>query len=389
MNNIEKRYSQNECLPVRVALLTNILLGYRVALFEALSVLVKDLKIFLSVRNESNRPGPVCWGTLKVQVQRSISWRERFRSVHGFDEEGTIHVPIDTLWELFRYRPDVIISGELGARTIFSAIYKIFFRRTKLIIWATLSQRTEETRGSFRQVLRRWLLRHSDGVFVNGQDGERYIRHLGFEGKITYVPYVIDNETFSKALRRSEGTRINLLYTGQLIERKGLCAFLKILLKWAEANPRTRIRLRVAGTGSELSRLEELAAQASFPIEFIGHLGLERLVKEYEEASISVFPTYADEWGVVVNESLSAGVPMLGSCHSQGVKELLEDGVSGWIFDPTDEHGTYQSLERALKTSPTRRLEMSRECRSRVSDYTAAAVAVKIRAALSDITQKI
>ena len=54
----------------------------------------------------------------------------------------------------------------------------------------------------------------------------------------------------------------------------------------------------------------------------------------FAAADAFVFPTLADEWGVVVNEALAAGLPVLGSVHSQAVEELCAEGETGWIFDP-------------------------------------------------------
>ena len=60
----------------------------------------------------------------------------------------------------------------------------------------------------------------------------------------------------------------------------------------------------------------------------------ERMAEVYAKASLFAFPTLADEWGVVVNEAMAAGLPVLGSIYSQAVEELVEDGVSGWVFRP-------------------------------------------------------
>ena len=56
------------------------------------------------------------------------------------------------------------------------------------------------------------------------------------------------------------------------------------------------------------------------------------MAEVYAKASLFAFPTLADEWGVVVNEAMAAGLPVLGSIYSQAVEELVEDGVSGWVF---------------------------------------------------------
>ena len=66
-----------------------------------------------------------------------------------------------------------------------------------------------------------------------------------------------------------------------------------------------------------------------------------------------------DEWGVVVNEAMSAGLPVMGSIYSQAAVELVSDGANGWLFDPRSEQNVYATLDRALST-PTEELQ----CRS-------------------------
>ena len=56
------------------------------------------------------------------------------------------------------------------------------------------------------------------------------------------------------------------------------------------------------------------------------------------KVGVLVFPTLADEWGLVVNEALAAGVPVLGSLYSQAVEELVRDGENGWTFRPDRMH---------------------------------------------------
>jgi glycosyltransferase involved in cell wall biosynthesis len=375
-------------LPVRVALLSNILPNYRVALLEQLQSMVTDLRIFISARTESNRGNPASWGSLDVCVQRSISWSRRFINVHGFEDITHTHVPVDTYLQLSRFHPDVIITGEFGARTIFVVLYGILHRRTKIILWATLSQRTENTRGSLRNSLRRWLLGHVHRVFVNGADGGQYIRKMGFTGPIVEVPYVVDNLAFGSGTREvSTDGSISLFYAGQLIERKGLMAFLQALGTWSHAHPEVHLQLRVAGTGPQLQQLQGLAKALGVPTKFIGHLEVDALAREYDRASIYVFPTYADEWGVVVNEALSAGLPVLGSCHSQAVEELIRDGENGWIFDPMEEESLLSALNRSLTTSVAQRVKMSDTCRRSMENYTLEKIARRICDSIAAVYQ--
>ena len=75
-----------------------------------------------------------------------------------------------------------------------------------------------------------------------------------------------------------------------------------------------------------------------------------QLAAFYHQADIFAFPSMLDEWGVVVNEALIAGLPVLGSIYSQASLELVSEGANGWLFDPKRDDNIYDSLQRALTT---------------------------------------
>src|SRR2546423_6196921 len=99
---------------------------------------------------------------------------------------------------------------------------------------------------------------------------------------------------------------------------------------------------------------------------FLRSVAYEKLPDVYALAGILVFPTLADEWGVVVNEALAAGLPVLGSRYSQAVEELVMDGVTGWTFRPDRGTEMYAALERAMSAPDAQLEEMRRMGRKRI-----------------------
>ena len=362
----------------RVALLTNFLPIYRVPLLECLTDHARELRVFLSVRIEGNRDWPVFWGRLDVIVNRSITVPRSFRNVHGYIDQTYTHIPYDTLPLLWGYRPDVIVAGELGVRTLMARIYKMLRPSTKLVIWATLSERTEESLGAPRQTLRRWLLRGANAVYVNGASGARYIRSMGYGGSISVAPYAADNSVFLDPGTRHRGNTVRLLYTGQLVERKGLAPFLQCLARWCSVHPERSVFLSVVGSGGQFDLLKQIKLPPNLQIDFKGSMGFEQLPSQYHGADLYVYPTLADEWGLVVNEAMIAGLPVLGSRFSQAVEELVQDGVNGWLFTPTDEQDTYNAIGRALESDAATLEAMSRRAVETVAGITQQAVAARM-----------
>jgi glycosyltransferase involved in cell wall biosynthesis len=371
----------------RVALLTNFIPPYRVSLLEALRSRVGQLRVFVSTPIETNRPWPAAWGDLDVVVQRTLTFTGRWTDPSGFREPTFVHVPFDTVRQLWRFQPDVVISGELGLRTCLAVLYRLLRRRsrTRLVIWATLSERTERRRGVMRSLIRPWLLGRADGVLVNGSSGARYVAGLGVpDDRIRIVPYSVDAGAFrgEGAPRRFERTQ-PLLFVGQLVERKGLTPFLAGLNRWAARHPSHAVELWLAGEGPQRSLLQRAEVHPRVSIRFLGSVAYDALPALYAKARMLVMPTLADEWGVVVNEAMSAGLPVLGSVYSQAVEELIEDGRTGWTFSPDQPESLDAALNRALAASSADLLSIGDAARRRADALTPAHVAAWIVEAMA------
>ena len=116
---------------VRVAFLTNEIPPYRVPLYQALAATPDwDFCVFTCVEREFDRLWDVRQ-SFPFTTKKSFSVSYVRRLQHGgresFDESRQIHLPIGHLWDLYRFRPDVVISGELGARTAMAAFYARLF----------------------------------------------------------------------------------------------------------------------------------------------------------------------------------------------------------------------------------------------------------------------
>lgn len=372
----------------RVALLTNFVPPYRRPLYEQVAQRVGELRVFVSVPSESNRVWRPDWSGINVTVQRTITLKRTWRHPQGFDDVSYVHFPYDTLWQLWRCRPDVILSAEMGLRSLQAALYRAIVPSSRLIVWATLSEHSEQGRGWMRPKLRRWLLRRVDGVFVNGRSGGRYVRRFEVpDDCIFVVPTSFDVEPYLNVpLSRTDDRAHRLLYVGQLVPRKGVDLLLGALSRWGAANPRERAELVVAGDGEQRAALESRALPANVALSFLGNQDYARLKSVYADAGILAFPTLADEWGLVVNEAMAAGLPVLGSLYGQSVEELVTDGETGWTFRPDHVDEFDAALGRALATPAAELDRMRAVARGRAARLTPEFVAGRICEGIEQVT---
>ena len=377
-------------IPAKVALLTNFIPPYRVALFKELKSSISEFQIYLSTMMESNRSWPSHGYDLKYRLQKTLTLKRKWKHPGGFKETIYVHVPYDTLGLLNNYQPDVVISSELGLRSFQAALYCKFHSRCRLILWCTLSEQTEQGRGWIREKMRHWLLPQADAVLTNGESGARYIKRFDVPNdsifRIGQAPQIEDFLAVPHIKHTNE--IIYMLAVGSLVERKGLVPFINILLRCLKIHPKTKIIFTCAGDGP----LYSIIANQEFPLNFeliiLGNVNYTDMPNIYADADILVFPTLADEWGLVVNEALAAGLPVLGSLYSQAVEEMVQNGENGWTFFPDRPTEMEHAINQALSTDRKRLAEMSVSARSHAPTVTPKTMSEKICQSLEYVLAK-
>lgn len=371
----------------RVAFLTNFVAPYRAPLLRALGDRVGALRTVVSTPMEANRDWAAEWEGLDVVVQRSLTVTRRWRHPSGFSERVPLHVPLDTRARLDAFAPDLVIAGELGARTLGA---RSWCRRTgrPLVVWATLSERTEAGRDRLRRRLRRFLLSGADGVVVNGDSGARYIRSYDYpEERIHRVWQASPVAPGADGAKVGDGDTarpLALLYVGRLVELKGLEPFVRDLRSWCESRTR-RVELTLVGSGPLAERLRGLETGEQLALRADGPVAFGELERVYRSADLLVLPTLADEWGLVVNEAMACGLPVLGSVHSQAVTELVEEGRTGWRYDPERPAGLMAALDRVAAAGRPGLRAMGRAARQRVAGLTPESMADRLLQVIEDV----
>jgi glycosyltransferase involved in cell wall biosynthesis len=216
------------------------------------------------------------------------------------------------------------------------------------------------------------LLQLTDAVLINGASGTDYLANLGApRNQIFPQLYCAEIASHLKlCLKREPADARRFLYVGQLTERKGLAPFLKVLCDWLRKHPEKRCEFWIAGDGPLRPELEAFPVPAQLKLRFLGSIAYEKLSDIYAQCGIFAFPTLADEWGVVVNEALASGLPVLGSTYSQAVEELIDDGSNGWTFRPDHSEEMYAALDRAMAVPDQQLAEMRHAGRERIRSLT-------------------
>ena len=98
---------------------------------------------------------------------------------------------------------------------------------------------------------------------------------------------------------------------------------------------------------------------------FPGFRQIEELPRFYANAGCFVHPALEEPWGLVINEAMACGLPILSSANVGAGEELVDDGVNGWTFDPADEDQIAEAMNR-IGLLPTRQLQAMGQASARI-----------------------
>ncbi|MEM9826102.1 MAG: glycosyltransferase family 4 protein [Planctomycetota bacterium] len=359
-------------IEARVVFLTHYIPLYQVRVLQAIASQVRDLRVLVSTPIEPNRDFNPDWSGLDVTVQDTITLRRqwRHRGQGEFSDSLYIHVPYDTGRQLAALRPDAVMSLELGARSVGAARYCRRHPESKLILCTFMSERTEESRGWIRHRLRKRLVGAADALTYNGPSCKQYLRRFGVdESKLFHLPYAADDRTLYRGpLTRDEATaRPRLLVVGQLSERKGVLPMLRQVADYVHRTGR-ELEISFAGSGVLAETLANQPVPSRLHVRLLGNVPAEQLAIEMSQSGVMIAPTLADEWMLVVNEALQAGLPVIGSVHAQAVTTLIRDGHNGWSYDPVDDDALGRALDRYFECSTPRLEQMRIQARESVRE---------------------
>jgi glycosyltransferase involved in cell wall biosynthesis len=140
-------------------------------------------------------------------------------------------------------------------------------------------------------------------------------------------------------LSNSEPERPLLLYVGRLSAEKEVARLRDVIHALPEA------RLAIVGDGPVRHELERHFKGT--PTVFTGYMRGGELASAYASADLFVLPSKTETLGLVLLEAMASGCPVV-ACRAGGVPDAVQDGSTGFLFEPTDPDGLVNAVKRAL-----------------------------------------
>lgn len=313
----------------KVLFLTNYPSPYRVQFFDELGQHC-DLTVLLSDRREEETCRDPSWFAEGTANFHMIQLQSRAAKHHG---EALC---VDVLRWINRSYDAIFVCG-YSSPTAMLAMQYLKFRRIPFFMEVDGGL----IRGDSPAV--KWLKTHfvssADGWVSSGRSTTDFLVHYGAKReKVTEYPFSSLRQGDILAQPVSEEERMQLrrelgmeeknviLAVGQFIPRKGF----DVLLQSAPALPEDTGIYIVGGEPTEeyLKMREENHLEH---VHFVGFRGKDVLSKYYRAADVFTLPTREDIWGLVINEAMAYGLPVVTTDRCVAGLELVENGVNGYI----------------------------------------------------------
>jgi len=335
----------------KLAFLTNVVAPYRVALMEHLGR-VFETTILYSGDEPNRKEWKALDGRATDGVRVKKSWGimlslTRKRDGGSFDHRF-VHFTPGYVVDLLKIRPDAIVSAELGFRTVVALAYAKLTRVSLWVLWGG-TRHTEAELGVIKRLFRSMVVPLVPRWLSYGTTSTEYLLDVGVrEERILQMQNCVD-ETVYRSPRHpylNLQPRPVLLCAGRLVPGKGVDLLLEIVASLQEEG--LQFSLLIVGTGVDAPRL--VAKVQSLNLKntlLIGAVEPSKMPSVYRSADLVVFPTLADVWGLVINEALWSGIPVLGSGYAGASRELL---APEHVFDPLDRADFLAKLRSAIRT---------------------------------------
>lgn len=266
----------------------------------------------------------------------SIGWPRRFLS------------QFRALW-----RCDLVLIG-IGYNEPDVILLSLLLRLcgAKVVVMSESKFDDKPRRASF-ELLKAAVLAPYSAAIVGASRHRAYFRFLGFHRRAILPGY---DSIGVERIRAMGGGQLapagkpyatrDFVYVGRFVDKKNLIELVEAFAAYrSKAGPAAR-RLVLIGSGAEEEAIRARAAHLGVidQVDFPGFLRAEEVARRLSGSLALVLPSREEQWGLVVNEALAFGLPVIASSAVGSADVLVRNLVNGYIVEP----GQPESLSQAM-----------------------------------------
>jgi glycosyltransferase involved in cell wall biosynthesis len=371
----------------RLMIISEIIAPYRIPVFNALAQHEGiDLRVvFLAETDASLRQWQIYRDEIRFAYEVLPSWRFRIGA-------NSVLLNWRVRASLKKFAPEAIICGGYNYPASWEALSWSRRNGADFILWSESNRYDARSRRRWVESLKSYFVASCDRFVVPGKSSFAYLQSLGRAAdKIFTAPDAVDNDWFEDHanIARSQSAELRnrlglpgrfILFVGRLVREKGIFDLLEAYGR-LEDDVRSAVGLVFAGDGKSTAELEWSAKRIRpGTIHVAGFAQREALAAIYGLADVFVLPTHSDPWGLVVNEAMACGLPVIVTSVAGCAADLVDDGRNGYVVPVADSDKLSRAIDAILR-NPELKRQMSALSKERIRQYSPEACAAGLAAA--------
>jgi glycosyltransferase involved in cell wall biosynthesis len=344
-----------------------------------------ELKVYYALLPDRKQQGagfgvPFQWD---IPMLEGYEWEalpnsSRRPSLRGFFANSTPSIKA----ALSRDKPDVVIITGWNALPLLQALWACMRLRIPRIVRG--ESNSLHTRAAGTRLIHRVLLSHYDAFLAIGKSNRDFYVANGVDpARLFPCGYFVDNQRIRKGFDNSLANRDALrakwgipegkfcfLYVGKLEPKKRILDLLTALQ--AATRSTKDLHLLIAGSGELAEVARAQSDRGRLAVSFAGFLNQTELPDAYAAGDCLVLPSdFGETWGLVVNEAMVCGLPVIVSDRVGCAPDLVEDGVTGAVFPFGDAEALASRLVE-MAADRAKAQAMGMRARERIVKYSVA-----------------
>ncbi len=331
----------------RVLFITNYPSPYRVNFFDELGKSL-DVTVLFADRVEQKVTRDAAWFEDSRGGFRMVQLKKRILTVHGRD------LCVDVTQWVRKDFDAIVVCGYSSPTAILAMAY---MRLYKIPFYMEVDGGLIRPDSRLKYAIKKRLVTLPNAWISSGRFTTQYLTHYGAdESKVQYYP-------FSSLWERDIPASVPIMEEKQQLRRKLGLQEDRIVISVSRfiASKRLDMLIRsAADLGQSVGvyliggepRPEYLHLQETLGagnVHFVGFLKKDRLAEYYRAADLFALPTQTDVWGLVINEAMACGLPVITTDRCVAGLELIEDGRNGYIIPVDDQQALTQAIRAALE----------------------------------------
>ncbi len=336
---------------MNIALVTNLRAPYRTLQLNEFSK-IKDVTLTVYYTDKPNKNRG--WNTNKAIGYKEVD----LKGYKLFEKFGCLN---KGLIEIVKSHDLLILGGyEKPTYIVLSILCKILNKPFILLFDGISTYRLNKKESFLKRFIKSIVIKNASFIMGNGDVSKQYFSELfSYPIERIYNQYLTvdtkrigvlykDREKYRRIYREKLGIKQNdkvLIYSGRLIDIKNVRIVIDAIAKLEKEN----LVFLIIGGGILEDELKRYAEKLKVNMIITGFIpDQEEVFKHYFVGDAVILPSIVEPWGLVINEALAAGLPVIVSKHCGCANDLVLHGENGYLINPFDVNEISKYIENVI-----------------------------------------